>query len=242
MRFAALLEVELSRLVTFAFFMCGSRDEAFRQILMIAGELARDEATQAAVLAAISPEDALVGQVARRLELSLGRKAETSFRILDNLLRNEESRPITDLPNAGVLLWELKRSCLAAALGCLPPGIRVAYLLADVLGCGVGRAAELLDIKESAIRVRLTRARRRLEDFLAPRCGHMDRHNPCHCDGRLQLALDAGFVRLPPPADVPALDFHQGPQTDVTELYQGLPTVHLTGEQHLAILGVFSSE
>src|SRR5690606_12868975 len=110
-----------------------------------------------------------------------------------------------DLSRVPVLLWELKRTCLASVLGCLPPGVRVSFIVTDMLGYSPAEAADLLDIRESAFRVRLTRARRRLDDYLAPRCGHIDRHNACYCEGRLTLALGTDFVHLPPhTADVPA--------------------------------------
>ena len=60
------------------------------------------------------------------------------------------------------MLWQLKRKCLVATLGCLPPGVRISFVLTDLLGYGPSEAAALLEIKESAYRVRLTRARKRI--------------------------------------------------------------------------------
>lgn len=239
---SALLSAELPRLYGFAYVMCGAREEAYTHVLEAIRDLTADAA---AVLAAPRPGDVLLGRLARRLEEGLGRKADQSFVILDNLLRSDETREIDpyqppidgDLARVPVLLWELKRTCLASVLGCLPPGVRLSFVVTDLLGYSPAAAADLLGIKESAFRVRLTRARRRLEDYLAPRCGHIDRHNPCYCEGRLTLALETGFVRLPPhTADIPPENYNEGPeQRDIAGLYRTLPAVALTEQQHATL-------
>lgn len=238
-----LVRAELPRLYAFAYVMCGARDEAFAHVRDALRGLAGDPE---AVLTAEKPGDALLGRVARAIEEALGRKADQSFVILDNLLRREETQPINpemppiegDLSRVPVLLWELKRTCLAWVLRCLPPGVRVSFVVTDLLGYPPAAAAELLGIKESAFRVRLTRARRRLEDYLSPRCCHIDRHNPCYCEGRLSQALEAGFVRLPPhTVDIPTEAYNEGPEhRDIAGLYKTLPHVQLTDDQRAALL------
>lgn len=233
-----LVRAELPRLYAFAYVMCGARDEAFAHVRDALRGLAGDAE---AILAADKPGDALLGRVARAIEEALGRKADKSFQILDDLLRFDETQPINpemspidgDLSRVPVLLWELKRTCLAWVLRCLPPGVRVSFVVTDLLGYPPARAAELLGIKESAFRVRLTRARRRIEDYLAPRCCHVDRHNHCYCEGRLTLALETGFVKLPPhTADVPAAAYDDEPEhRDIAELYRSLPPVAPLPEQ-----------
>ena len=51
----------------------------------------------------------------------------------------------------------------------------------------VATAAALLEIQESAFRVRLSRALRRVEEFLVPRCEHVTRENPCSCASRRMI-------------------------------------------------------
>lgn len=234
-----LLTAELPRLYAFAYVMSGTRDEAAARVIEVLRESARDGG--AAVLAAPKPGDVLLSQLARHLEDHLGRKAEQSFVILDNLLRSELTRPI-DLDTPGIdgdlgrvhpLLWELKRTCLTSVLGCLPPAVRLSFIVTDLLGYPPAAAAEILGIKESAFRVRLTRARKRLEDYLTPRCYHIDRQNPCNCEGRLGIALEAGFLRFPPhTADIPAAPYDAGSeQRDVGGLYRNLPRVQLSPAQ-----------
>ncbi len=241
-----LLETELARLYAFAYHMSGSRDDArahLEQLIKDAKATGEDK-----LLATANPADALLGLMARKVEETLGRKSDFSFDKLDQVLRSDITRPI-DLSGGALdgqpakvhlMLWELKRTCLTATLCCLPPGVRVSFVLTDLLGYGPAEASELLGIKESAYRVRLTRARKRVEDYLTPRCYHVDPQNPCTCTGRLVIAIDARFVKPPPnTGDIPH-DPHDGdgPRRDMGSLYRALPNVQLTPGEQQEVLGL----
>lgn len=231
-----LLERELPGLYAFAFSMCGERPEAQRQLAEMLS--LTDQAQCEAVLAADDPSRAMLGVMARHFEERFNLKSEHSFDELDEILRTDITRPI-DLTAAGLtddpkqvhlLTWELKRTCLTAVLNCLPAGVRLSFLLTDLLGLGPDDAADLIGIKASAYRVRLTRARKRVEDYLAPRCVHVDRNNPCTCSGRLMIALDANFVKAPEnPEELPHEPHDgDGPHRDVGNLYRQLPRAQLS--------------
>jgi len=108
----------------------------------------------------------------------------TQSGVLDHLTDGEKNR----------LLWELKQGCLTAVVNCLPAGERAAFVLSEVLGEPPGRAANLLGINASALRVRVSRARKKVGAYLAPRCQHVDSRNPCRCPSRLGVALNRGFI------------------------------------------------
>ncbi len=239
-----LLRSDLPRLYAFAFNMCGNRDEALAALRTLVVDA---KAQETKVMGAAKPADELLGLLARGLEESLGRKSEYTFEGLDEVLRSDITRPI-DLSSGGalgndpvklhVMLWELKRTCLTATLCCLPPGVRVSFVLTDLLGYGPVEAAELLGIKESAYRVRLTRARKRVEDYLTPRCTHVDNQNPCTCTGRLLIAIEANFVREPPHrGDIPHEPHDaDGPRRDMGSLYRSLPMVQLVDAELASLL------
>lgn len=240
-----LLGTELPRLYAFAYAMCGNRDEAKDHVR----QLVRDaKAAEAEVLAGALPADELLGLMARKMEETLGRKSDYTFDGLDEILRSDITRPIDLASGVGglgndpgkvhLMLWELKRTCLTATLCCLPPGVRVSFVLTDLLGYSPAQASDLLRIKESAYRVRLTRARKRVEDYLAPRCYHVDQQNPCTCTGRLIIAMDAKFVKAPPSTlDIPH-DPHDGdgPRRDMGSLYRSLPKVLLPPQELAALV------
>jgi hypothetical protein len=231
----ALLTQELPNLYAFAYQMCGVRRDAARYLEELTQQVGKLDETK--LLNDGEPGRTLLGMMARSMEESLGRRSEHTFESLDTILRSDITRPI-DLSNRGMgddptkvhlMLWELKRTCLTSVLGCLPPGVRLSFVLTDLVGLSPTEAAEMLGIKESAYRVRLTRARKRIEDYLAPRCYHVDRENPCTCTGRLMIAMDAHFVKPPTSTDdIPHEPYDSGgPQRDVGSLYRGLPEVKL---------------
>lgn len=238
-----LLTQELPRLYAFAYSMSASRDEARDHIRqLIRDAKAEDERS---LLSADKPGDLLLGLMARKMEETLGRKSDYSFEGLDSVLRSDITRPIDlgagpggDPAKVHLMLWELKRSCLTSTLCCLPPGVRVSFVLTDLLGYSPAEAADLLQIKESAYRVRLTRARKRVEDYLTPRCFHVDHQNPCTCTGRLVIAIDAKFVAPPPHTlDIPHEPHDaEGPRRDMGSLYRSLPEVRLTEPELSALV------
>ncbi|MSP60242.1 MAG: RNA polymerase sigma factor [Myxococcales bacterium] len=156
---------------------------------------------------------------------------EVSFELLDETLRSEATRTgevasLTD-PQREVLLWELKQGCMTAVVNCLPPGERVAFVMSAVLGLSDDDAARSLGIRESAFKVRLSRARKKIGDYLAPRCEHIDPRNPCRCPSRIGVALRKGFIAPPARSEVslrtlPPFDEEQK-MHDAAAIYRMLP-------------------
>lgn len=232
-------EALLPELFWFAYLATSDRETAERFIF----DLVTSEYVP---LAEVSRDD-LIGFLARGVEASFPRRPDTTFTILDQTLRSELTRPVeaADLP-AGVslaqMLWELKRTCLAAVLDCLPPGVRLSFILTDLFGYEPKPAARLLNIRESAYRVRLTRARKRVDDHLTPRCVHVSKDNACSCDNRLGVALHVDFVPTPPHDDAPDRAFDSDPAlVNTIELYRRLPPVRMSKGGIERTLGAFAT-
>jgi DNA-directed RNA polymerase specialized sigma24 family protein len=121
-----------------------------------------------------------------------------SFEELDGVIRGDptQSGVLDELGEVerNRLLWELKQGCLTAVVNCLPAGERVAFILSEVMDTEPGLAAAILGINASALRVRVSRARKKISAYLAPRCAHVDPRNPCRCPSRLGVALTRGFI------------------------------------------------
>jgi DNA-directed RNA polymerase specialized sigma24 family protein len=192
-----LVEPHCRRLYNFIFRLTLDRDRAERYLADVFAL-----AVQKLAEAPADKEVWLLGLANQLLEQRLPRQPEVNFDILDDTLRNEATRTdvvrsLTD-PQRDFLLWELKQGCMTAVINCLPPGERAAFVVAHVLKLSDAAAAQSLGVTESAYKVRLSRARKKVGDYLAPRCEHVNPMNPCRCPARVGTALSKGFISQVP--------------------------------------------
>ncbi len=195
-RLRAIVEPHWRRLYNFVFRLTLDRERAERYLgdifAVAVGKIADAPATESDTLVW------LLGIANELLEDRLPRQPEVNFDILDETLRSEATR--TDVvrslsdPQRDFLLWELKQGCMTSVINCLPPGERAAFVVCHVLKLPDDQAARSLAITESAYKVRLSRARKKVGDYLAPRCEHVNPNNPCRCPARVGTALHKGFI------------------------------------------------
>jgi DNA-directed RNA polymerase specialized sigma24 family protein len=233
-RLRSLIEPHWRRLYNFVFRLTLDRDRAERYLVDIFAAVAAqlDHAPET------DQEIWLLGVANKMLEDRLPRQPEVDFDMLDETLRGEATR--TDVvrslsdPQRDFLLWELKQGCMTAVINCLPPGERAAFVVCHVLKMPDEAAARSLAISESAYKVRLSRARQKVGDYLAPRCEHVDPMNPCRCPARVGTALHNGFIRPVGQvslrkADIPYGRYGTGvgnedvPLRDISAIYGNLP-------------------
>jgi RNA polymerase sigma-70 factor (ECF subfamily) len=183
-------------------------------------------------------------------EKRLPASPEVDFDLLDETLRSEATRTqeVSSLsqPEREYLLWELKQGCMTAVINCLSPGERVAFVLSAVMGKSDEAAATALGIKTSAFKVRLSRARKKIGDYLAPRCEHVDARNPCRCPSRIGIALRKGFIAPPQTAVVqlrsPARPFDQEIRSrDAVNIFRTLPEVEVPASLRAQVLAKIKS-
>ena len=235
-RLHALVDPHWRRLYNFVFRLTLDRDRAERYVTDIFATAVEQVGQAPAAPAEI--EVWLLGIANRMLETRLPRQPEVNFDILDETLRSESTR--TDVvrslsdPQRDFLLWELKQGCMTSVINCLPPGERAAFVVCHVLKLPDEAAAKSLDITESAYKVRLSRARKKIGDYLAPRCEHVNPMNPCHCPARVGTALHKGFIRPVGEvslrkAEIPYGRYGTGignddaPMRDISAIYGSLP-------------------
>lgn len=235
-RARALVEPHWRRLYNFVFRLTLDRDRAQRYLVDVFAEAA--DKADVAPAHGMDREVWLVGIANRILEARLPRQPEVNFDTLDDTLRSEATR--TDVvrslsdPLRDFLLWELKQGCMTSVINCLPPGERAAFVVCHILKLDDEDAARSLGITESAYKVRLSRARKKVGDYLAPRCEHVNPNNPCRCPARVGTAIAKGFIRSGgelalQKASVPygrygsGADNEDKPLRDISAIYGGLP-------------------
>ena len=89
----------------------------------------------------------------------------------------------------------MKLGCTLGMLLCLDRDHRLAYVLSDVFEVPSADAAYVCDISPAAFRKRASRARKRLQDFVAEHCGLVNRSAKCRCQRRVATAVRIGRVR-----------------------------------------------
>jgi DNA-directed RNA polymerase specialized sigma24 family protein len=213
---------QLEQLYVFAVYMLGSRDEAFAAVC------------DATAQHPGAPERWLEALVRPFLVRATAPRAN-HFAELDDILRTDSTIPIDmshplvrgDVGRMGVLLSELKRSCLLSTLRGLTPERRAVFILRHVLGLPVETCAAVCDTTVSAMAVSEGRGRRDLEGYLGARCEHMDPGNACRCAARLGNALDRGLVRWPSHHEHDVAPLSGETYRQVRDLYASLPQVRL---------------
>jgi RNA polymerase sigma factor (sigma-70 family) len=89
---------------------------------------------------------------------------------------------------------EVKFRCTSAMLICLNREQRLIYLLGDVIGIDHNIGAEIFEISPQNFRVKLSRARKELHNYMEYRCGLIKKSNPCRCSKKAKVMLKIGAL------------------------------------------------
>lgn len=89
---------------------------------------------------------------------------------------------------------EVKFRCTSAMLICLDREQRLIYLLAESFGIDHNIGAEIFGISKQNFRVKLSRARKELHNYMEYRCGLIKKSNPCRCMKKAKSALKMGVI------------------------------------------------
>lgn len=89
---------------------------------------------------------------------------------------------------------EVKFRCTSAMLICLDREQRLIYLLGNSFGIDHNLGAEIFGISKQNFRVKLSRARKELHNYMEYRCGLIKKTNPCRCSKKAKSALKMGVL------------------------------------------------
>jgi RNA polymerase sigma factor (sigma-70 family) len=117
-----------------------------------------------------------------------------TFRQFADQLHDGLADPKPDAPDAALLAEEVKLGCTLGMLLCLDRDQRLAYILSDVFELPSETGAYVCGTTASAFRKRASRARTRLQAFVAEHCGLVNRDAACRCDRRVETAVRIGRV------------------------------------------------
>lgn len=125
-----------------------------------------------------------------------------------------------------ILARELKLSCTNVMLQCLKPQDRCIFILGTMFKADSRQAAEILGLTPENYRQRLSRARRKMADFMSQYCYLAS--GGCRCTCRIDFAI--GTQRLDPEN----LEYSKLPSADPQVLHQHLEAMEKI-EDHMTI-------
>jgi len=89
---------------------------------------------------------------------------------------------------------EVKFRCTSAMLICLDRDQRLIYLLGETFGIDHNLGAEIFNVSPQNFRVKLSRARKELHNYMEYRCGLINKANPCRCIKKAKSAVKMGVI------------------------------------------------
>ena len=173
-------------------------------------EAAAEEATQDVFLKATEAADSFRGEsslstwvyrIARNLLVDrtrAGFRDEISFELFErdvSFFKPFENEIGLTEAEMALYVEDIKVGCTKAMLQCLDAEDRFAYIVGKLFGFPGKVGAEICGTTEAAYRQRLSRASRRVTDFVSKHCGRSNANAACQCRLRIGIALERGRVR-----------------------------------------------
>jgi len=94
-----------------------------------------------------------------------------------------------------LLVEEAKIGCSNAMLQCLSAESRLTYIIGEILEFNSNEGAIILDVTPEGFRQKLSRARKKLHQFLHKNCGIINPINQCRCDRKVESSVAKGLIQ-----------------------------------------------
>lgn len=89
---------------------------------------------------------------------------------------------------------EVRLQCLSGMLLCLTKEQRLIYIIGDIFGADHNVGSEIMELSKANYRMKLSKARKDLYNFMQNKCGLVDKANPCRCHKKVTFATENGMV------------------------------------------------
>jgi RNA polymerase sigma factor (sigma-70 family) len=109
-------------------------------------------------------------------------------------IENFPDQPDFAHPEAALLAEEVKTGCMLGMLLCLKRPERVVFLLGGVFGVPDAVGAEIMDVSRENFRQMLSRARKKVRQYMHGQCGVVDPANRCRCAHKVKSFMDLGML------------------------------------------------
>lgn len=139
-------------------------------------------------------------RIAKNHFLNSQKKSSTffanNFEVLGNHL---DAAPNTDLSESEKIeqretIREVRLNCLSGMLLCLTKEQRLIYIIGEIFGADHNIGSEIMEISRDNYRMKLSKARKDLYNFMQNKCGLVNKANPCRCHKKVTFATANGMV------------------------------------------------
>ncbi len=89
---------------------------------------------------------------------------------------------------------EVRLQCLSGMLLCLTKEQRMIYIIGEIFGADHTIGSEIMEITKDNYRMKLSKARKDLYNFMQNKCGLVNKDNPCRCHKKVTFATENGMV------------------------------------------------
>lgn len=89
---------------------------------------------------------------------------------------------------------EVRLQCLSGMLLCLTKEQRLIYIIGEIFGADHNIGSEIMEISKANYRMKLSKARKDLYNFMQNKCGLVNKANPCRCHKKVSFATKNGMV------------------------------------------------
>jgi RNA polymerase sigma factor (sigma-70 family) len=92
------------------------------------------------------------------------------------------------------VIREVRLNCLSGMLLCLTQEQRLIYIIGEIFAADHTIGSEMMDISKANYRMKLSKARKDLYNFMQNKCGLVNPANPCRCHKKVTVATQSGMV------------------------------------------------
>ncbi|MEL7532142.1 MAG: RNA polymerase sigma factor [Bacteroidota bacterium] len=89
---------------------------------------------------------------------------------------------------------EIRTTCLSGMLLCLTKEQRMIFIIGEMFGADHNIGSEIMEISKANYRMKLSKARKDLINFMQHKCGLVDKTNPCRCYKKVSISLKKGII------------------------------------------------
>ncbi|MEQ8470830.1 MAG: RNA polymerase sigma factor [Marinoscillum sp.] len=139
-------------------------------------------------------------RIAKNHFLNSQKKAPNIFaNSFEELGTRLDAAPNTDLSEGEKMeqreaIREVRLQCLSGMLLCLTKEQRMIYIIGEIFGADHKVGSEIMEITKDNYRMKLSKARKDLYNFMQNKCGLVSKANPCRCHKKVTFATENGMV------------------------------------------------